>query len=160
MRNLLIAVCMAPLLALGDDREQRAMLESLDQFFAAITAKDHVRMRELMTPDGVIHGYRDGSEGVQVTARTHGQFIAGVRDGEAIMVERYWDPRFTIEDRMATVITPYDVYIDGRFSHCGTNSFSMLRTDEGWVIAGVVYSIRVADCEQSPLGPFDGEGQQ
>jgi hypothetical protein len=55
---------------------------------------------------------------------------------------------------------PYDVYIDGRFSHCGVNNFSMLRSDDGWIIAGVVYSILVEDCGESPLGPYRGDGQQ
>lgn len=158
---LLLAACLISAESLADDaEEQSGIIASLDGFFAAITAKDIPRMRELMTPDGIIHGYRDGPEGVQVTARTHEQFITGVRDNESILVERFWDPAVTIHDRMATALTPYDVYIDGRFSHCGVNNFSMLKSDAGWIIAGVVYSIFVEECEESPLGPFGGEEKQ
>jgi hypothetical protein len=157
---LLLTTCLIVTEALADDaEEQNGITASLDGFFTAITAKDIPRMRELMTSEGIIHGYRDGPEGVQITARTHEQFIAGVRDNESILVERYWDPVFTIHDRMATALTPYDVYIDGRFSHCGVNHFSMLNSDAGWIVAGVVYSIFVEECEESPLGPFEGEGQ-
>jgi hypothetical protein len=30
-----------------------------------------------------------------------------------------------------------------------------LKTDDGWVITGVVFSIKTDDCAESPLGPFD-----
>ena len=56
-------------------------------------------------------------------------------------------------DRMATVWTPYDFYLNGEFHHCGTNSFSLIRDESGWRIAGVVYSIETETCEPSPLGP-------
>ena len=160
MNRLVLLVFLIPSLAAGDDSQRGGVIGSLDDFFEAITTKDIGRMRELMTPDGIIHGYRDGPAGVQVTARTHEQFIDGVQNSESTLVERYWDPRITINDRMATVFTPYDVYIDGIFSHCGVNNFSMLQSDEGWIIAGVVYSIRVEDCEESPLGPYREEGQR
>ena len=157
MNKLTALLVLLPLVASGDDTDREAVIGTLDEFFDAITAKNIERMRDLMTDEGIIHGYRDGPEGVQVNARTHEQFIEGVRSSESVLVERYWDPQFTFNDRMATVITPYDVYIDSQFSHCGTNSFSMLKTDDGWIIAGVVYSILVEECEESPLGPFSSD---
>lgn len=159
-QKLATVLLLLPMLALSDDRDHEAVIKSLDDFFTAITASDIGRMRELMTPEGIIHGYRDGPDGVQVTARTHEQFVEGVRSSESTLVERYWDPRITVNDRMATVFAPYDVYIDGQFSHCGVNHFSMLKADTGWIIAGVVYSILVQDCEESPLGPFVGALRQ
>lgn len=160
MKKLVAIALLLPLLVFSDDREHRALIASLDDFFAAIAARDFVRMRELMTADGVIHGYRNGPAGVQVTARSHGQFIDGIQNSESILVERYWDPQIAITDRMATVFAPYDVFIDGRFSHCGVNHISMLKVDEGWIIAGVVYSIMVEECEVSPLGPPDMADKQ
>ena len=74
------------------------------------------------------------------------------------LVERFWEPRVMVYGRLATVWTPYDFHVDGAFSHCGINNFSMLQTDDGWKITGVVFSIEVENCEESPLGPFGGQG--
>ena len=65
---------------------------------------------------------------------------------------RFWS---TID--LATVWTPYDFYLNGEFSHCGRNSFSLIRDDDGWRIASVTYSMLRESCESSPLGPPPGD---
>ena len=141
-------------LVADEAKDREAVVELLDDFFEAIAAGEFERMRTMMTPDGILYGYREAEDGPQIIRRTHAEFIDSLASAEARMVERIWDPEVMVEDRLATVWTPYDVYRDGVFSHCGTNNFSMLKTGDGWVIAGVVYSMRVDDCEESPLGPF------
>ena len=42
---------------------------------------------------------------------------------------------------IATVWTPYDFWIDGKFSHCGIDAFDLVKTDEGWKIAGGSYTL-------------------
>jgi hypothetical protein len=54
------------------------------------------------------------------------------------------------------VWTPYDFHIDGEFSHCGIDAFNMVRTDEGWKIASIVWTVERTGCENSPLGPPGG----
>jgi hypothetical protein len=55
---------------------------------------------------------------------------------------------------MAAVWTPYDLYVDGEFSHCGIDNFNLLKTDEGWKITGIVFSMEPENCSESPLGPL------
>ena len=50
------------------------------------------------------------------------------------------------------VWTRYDFYIDSEFSHCGTDAWIMLRTDQGWRIASLAWTSE-QDCEPGPLGP-------
>ena len=67
------------------------------------------------------------------------------------------DPRVNPEVRLhgtvATVWTPYDFWIDGKFSHCGIDAFDLVKTASGWKIAGVVFTVE-PKCEPSPLGPL------
>lgn len=48
-----------------------------------------------------------------------------------------------------------DLYIDGEFSHCGMDSFSLLETEERWKITGIVSSMEAENCAPSPLGPLE-----
>jgi uncharacterized protein (TIGR02246 family) len=130
------------------------VLAVIDEFFTAMTARDVERLASIMTEDGIIYGYSETPEGVRIVRPTHAAYLEGLANREAVPVERYWDPTVLVEERLATVWTPYDFYSDGVFSHCGTNNFSLLKTDDGWVITGVVFSIKTADCPESPLGPF------
>ena len=145
-------------LAIADEAANKtAVIQTIDKFFAAMTARDVGEMRTLMTPDGVLYGYRETTDGVQVIRPTHAAYLENLAAGESTLVERYWNPEVMVYGRLATAWTPYDLHVDGNFSHCGVNNFSLLRTDEGWVITGVVFSIEDETCEESPLGPFTSE---
>lgn len=157
---LILTALLSPCLTNADEADERAaVIAVIDAFFAAMTARDVEGMRALLTPDGILYGYRETADGLQVINPTHGDYLDNLANGESTLVERYWDPQIMVQDRLATIWTPYDLYVDGEFSHCGTNNFSMLKQTSGWVITGVVFSMQSDDCPTSPLGPFDGRSQ-
>lgn len=139
----------------ADDR--KAVIAVVDAFFAGMTAKDIDAMRKIMTDDGILYGYRESPEGLSVFNPTHADYLDGLAARESVPIERYWDPTVMLHDRLAVVWTPYDFYSDGVFSHCGINNFSMMKTDDGWRITGVVFSMETEGCEPSPLGPLQTE---
>ena len=143
---------------LADDEED--VIAVIDRFFAAMKTRDAATMRTLMTEDGILYGYRETADGLRISRPTHQAYLENLASGTGVPVERYWDPTVMIHDRLATVWTLYDFHNDGVFSHCGLNNFSLLKSDDGWVITGVVFSIRTEDCDESPLGPLDSrEGE-
>ena len=151
---ILIAIAALPAAASGDEAADReAVIQVVVDFFESMTARDAERMSSLMTDDGMIYGYRENEEGTAVITRSHREYLDNLATGEGEIVERFWDPEVMVYGRLATVWTPYDFYANDVFSHCGVNNFSMLRTDDGWVITGVVFSIE-PECEPSPLGPY------
>lgn len=151
---LLLAPHSAALSATDNDDPSAAILQVVESFFSAMTARDVDTMRTLMTRDGIISGHRvDSGEAVLFT-RSHIEYLTGLGAGEALLVERIWDPEITVRGPVAGAWTPYDFYIDGEFSHCGFNNFSFLKTADGWKIAGVAYSMKLTDCPESPLGPY------
>jgi hypothetical protein len=58
-----------------------------------------------------------------------------------------------VHESIATVWAPYDLWIDGKFGHCGVDTFDLIKTVEGWKIAGGAFTMEVK-CEPSPLGPL------
>jgi hypothetical protein len=69
------------------------------------------------------------------------------------LLERMWEPVVQVHDRVAMVWTPYDFYLNGAFSHCGTDVFTLLKESEGWKIASITYNVVREGCPTSPLGP-------
>ena len=69
------------------------------------------------------------------------------------MRERIWNAEVRVNGLIATVTAPYDFWIDGKFSHCGVDSFDFIKTGDGWKIAGGVYTVE-QKCAPSPLGPL------
>ena len=64
-----------------------------------------------------------------------------------------WNPEVRVHGLIATVWTPYNFWIDGKFSHCGIDAFESDQ-DRGRLEArGGTYTIE-SKCEPSPLGPL------
>ena len=137
----------------ADDRDELVALTQA--FFDAMQARDVERSAELMMPDGQFYAYRETAEGVTYVRRSHQEHLDGLAAGENVLVERFWDPTVLLHGRMAVVWAPYDLYSDGAFVHCGVDSFSFLKSDDGWKIAGIVFSMEPEGCPPSPLGPLD-----
>jgi hypothetical protein len=51
-----------------------------------------------------------------------------------------------IDDNMAIAWTPYEFYITDKFSHCGVNVFTLIKTEQGWKIAGIIDTRRKEKC--------------
>ncbi len=51
-----------------------------------------------------------------------------------------------IDGPLASVWTPYQFFLNGQFSHCGANSFQLLRTKTGWKIQYLIDTRRKEGC--------------
>ncbi len=60
--------------------------------------------------------------------------------------ERILDYQVKIDGAMASVWTPYEFYAGERFSHCGVNSFQLMKTAAGWKIIYLVDTRRSDNC--------------
>ena len=60
--------------------------------------------------------------------------------------ERITFDMIKIDGPLASVWTPYSFYYNGQFSHCGVNSFQLLRTVNGWKIQYIIDTRRKSGC--------------
>ena len=52
-----------------------------------------------------------------------------------------------VDGPLATVWTPYKFYFNGQFSHCGVNSFQLVRLNGQWKIQFLIDTRRKQPCE-------------
>ena len=52
-----------------------------------------------------------------------------------------------VDDGLAIAWTPYQFYFDGKFSHCGVNSFQLVRFNGVWKIQYLIDTRRRAGCQ-------------
>ena len=132
--------------------ERAAIMKTMQAFFDTMTAHDIEGARQVLQPQGRFHAMsmKDGKPDVH--AFSNEEYFATLQErSKDRMQERIWDAEVRINGLTANVIAPYDFWINGKFSHCGVDTFDLIKTEDGWKIAGGVYTVE-SKCAPSPLG--------
>jgi hypothetical protein len=130
--------------------EQQGVLAVVQRLFDAMSAHDSAAAAAVLIPDGRVMSIR--AQG-QVADSAQSEFAANLGTAKQKYLERIWNPKILIRGGIAHVWAEYDFHLDGKFHHCGVDSFSLVKTPEGWKIAGIIYTAETTGCTASPLGP-------
>jgi len=133
--------------------DRDAILKTVQAFFDTMTARDVEGARKILMPQGRFHAMRMRDGKPDPRAFSNEEYLADLQSSKQTMRERMWNPEVRVHGLIATVWTPYDFWIDGKFSHCGIDAFDLIKTEEGWKLAGGTYTVE-SKCEPSPLGPL------
>ena len=106
-------------------------------FFNAFHEQDTLALRELVHERikmQSISSQKDAT--VKLSTTGFESFLSAIASipPTTIFEERILDYKTHQDGLMANVWTPYEFYINGELSHCGTNSFQMLFEDDQWRI--------------------------
>ena len=139
----------APVQAAGKPAaERKAVLGVVDRTFAALAQHDAAAMRALLVP-GTTFAVR-GPDG-RIKMERDEDFLQALATGKGAWRERIWSPKVIVADGLAQVWAPYDFHLDGKFSHCGIDSFALVKDGSGqWRIAGITYSVQIDGCPTDP----------
>ena len=134
-------------------QDSAAVLSAAQTLLRSINTRDTSLARPLLLPGGVFVSIRQGAGGSTPRVQTHAEFLTSLPSGKEQLLERIWSPRVTVEGTLAEVRAPYDFHIDGKFSHCGVDVFTLVKATSGWLISGTSYTVQQTGCTPSPLGP-------
>ena len=138
----------------GAGSERQAVLATVDSLLEVMSRRDVVASRHLLVPGAVFQSIRDAGTPGRPQVQGDSAYLRSLAADTSALRERYWDPTTQIAGPVAQVWAPYDFHVNGVFSHCGIDIFSLLKTAEGWQIASIAYSVKQQGCAPSPLGPL------
>lgn len=121
--------------------EERAVTATVQRLFDAMEARDPAAASAVLLPKGGYFSVREKGGEVSVGGVTHEEFTARLGKDKEPIREVMRDPKVLLHGRLATLWTPYEFYRSGKRSHCGVDSFHLLKTAEGWKIAGFIYTV-------------------
>lgn len=132
-----------PLFAQG---EQKEVMHVVQQFFQAMEKNDSVAFRNVFLPDAYNYYVRKNQDSVSTGSRPALDFKF---NKDRIIKERFRDKTVEIQVSMniAMVWGTYDLWVNDKFSHCGTDVFTLLKTEDGWKISSLSFSIEKDTCE-------------
>lgn len=126
----------------------------VQEFFGAMEAGDSVRAGRTVHPQGTVFAVQVRGDSARMNVSAISGFPASVATSKTRLLERMWDPTVLLRGPVAVLWAAYDFHIDGKFSHCGVDSFTLTRTALGWRIVSIAYTVERTGCAPSPLGPI------
>lgn len=129
------------------ETEKQAVIRAVERTFEAMAARDAAALEALLLPQAqLIAVLADGA------MRTAGrdEFIARIAALDEAPLERMWNPVVMVRGRLAALWAEYDFHRGSRFSHCGVDSVQLVKTADGWKIAGISYTVEKEGCRPPP----------
>lgn len=122
---------------------------TVNLFFKGMKTGDTALIRSTLTEGVIFQSVAHSKEGV-ITVKTENVddfigFIAKEEKGNAD--ERIEFKTIEIDGALASVWTPYSFYYKGQFSHCGANSFQLVKINGDWKIQYIIDTRRRQGCE-------------
>jgi hypothetical protein len=136
------------------DDEKAAVLAALQKFFDTMATRDVEGARAVLMPEGRLFSVRDQSGQSITRSQSIQEYLDALGKRTQAYRERFWSPEVRVHGPVGAVWTPYDFWVEGKFSHCGIDVFDFVKTAEGWKISGGVYTVERTGCAPSPLGPL------
>jgi hypothetical protein len=131
------------LIAQASDEED--VIATMQKTFNGMAAHDGAIIAATMLADARLYSVREGGSATGTTAE---EFIGRIASTKGALLERFTGPpRVLLRGRMAQVWGEYEFLRDGKFSHCGVDSASLIKTADGWKIATLAYTVETHGCK-------------
>ncbi|MBR9988998.1 MAG: nuclear transport factor 2 family protein [Gemmatimonadetes bacterium] len=127
--------------------EEVAVRAVIDQLFDGMRQRDTTMIRSAFAPEAQFFGMGPGGT---VLVNATSDFITSISQAPADMVldEVLHEVEIRVDGPLAIAWTEYDFFAGEDFSHCGYNSFQLLKLRDEWKIVSVADSRRREGCRQ------------
>ena len=130
---------------LNAQSEEEMVIQTIQKFFDAMETKDTTSAKKILLPEGQIFSIRGDSSDLYIRLTSNKEYTKNLGQTKDDYLEKMRAPIIHIHGRIAVVWTTYDFFRNGEFSHTGIDAFSLIKTEEGWKIAGTVYTVEPKD---------------
>ena len=147
MKWLVLILTFASLKAFSQTAEE-AVKKPIKLLFDGMRNSDSNMLKAAFTTGAILQTVvkdKDGATKVQTESAV--DFIAALSKPHAsICDERIRFDVIRVDSDMAIVWTPYKFYLGDQFSHCGVNSFQLVKLNNEWKIQYLIDTRRKDNC--------------
>ncbi|WP_452224583.1 nuclear transport factor 2 family protein [Lacinutrix chionoecetis] len=130
--------------------EEAEVKQTIERFFSGFHKQDSTIMKPLMHKDLILQSIGKNREGVVTLTTTEASaFINSIIaiSKTQTFEEKILNYHIKIDGNMANAWTDYEFWFNGKFSHCGVNSFQLIKENDSWKIFYLVDTRRREGCK-------------
>jgi len=150
MSKLIFFICLYIITAMNCKAQatEDSVKNVINQMFTAMKNADAVTLRTLFADSAILQSIATPDGKVIVRNESIIDFIELVgKQPAGAADERIQFETIKVAGALAAVWTPYSFYFNGQFSHCGVNSFQLVRINNAWKIQYIIDTRRKEGCE-------------
>jgi len=130
--------------------EESLVQSKIIKFFDAFHKQDTIALKTMVNGDITMQSIGTNPEGkTMLQDDSFSSFLKRIASipKDKSFEEKILDFNIQTDGAMANAWTPYEFWYDGKFSHCGVNSFQFMKVDEQWKIIYLVDTRRRDGCQ-------------
>lgn len=129
------------------DSEKSKILETVKKFLRVLETGDTALANEILVPEGSNFSVREEGGFYRIKHTNYNKLIASLPEMKEKYKEIISDPEILVHKNISVLWAKYKFFIDGKFSHCGVDSFSLIKIEDKWKIASIIYTIEKKGCK-------------
>jgi hypothetical protein len=128
--------------------DEQAIKKTIETFFEGFHQQDSTLLKGTVSRDIVMQTIAIKEGEPYVRQEEFGNFVASILKipDSVAFEERLLSYHIQIDGAMANAWTPYEFWYQGSFSHCGANSFQLIKAKGQWKIIYIVDTRRKEGC--------------
>lgn len=130
---------------LAQKSEEESIKSTVNQIFTGMKTSDSVLIKKSFHKNAVLQTITRTAEVKNESINDFALSISKAEKGS--MDERIIFSNIHIDGNLASVWTPYEFYYKGQFSHCGVNSFQLVKSNNEWKIQYIIDTRRKDNCK-------------
>ena len=127
--------------------ETQQVMAVLNDFFTAVNTSDSAAFNKVFFKDAHMFISRYVNDSTVYASRPAVKTSISKPGVQYRETMRNKGLKVEVHQHIAMAWVPYDFYTDNTFSHCGIDVFTLMKTDSGWKIALIAYSVEKTGCE-------------
>jgi len=148
MKYFCLLICLVFCNCLKAQPADDSVRSAVNQLFTAMKNADSALLVSSFADSAILQTIVDKNGKVQVKTEAVADFARQLVGMEKnILDERIQFDVIRIDGALAIVWAPYQFYYKGKFSHCGADSFQLVRINGKWKIQYLIDTRRSQGCE-------------
>lgn len=146
---LFVFIISVPLNA-QEKEEQKAVKKVIETFFEGLHTGNSVLMETTLHTNIKIQttgNTKEGATFLKTDSREKLLQSIANKNPAHVYLEKLLSYKIFIDSNIASVWTPYEFYFNGKFSHCGANSFQLYKENNVWKIIYLLDSRKTRNCK-------------
>lgn len=146
MKIGLLLLCILPIFGFSQTSEEDLVKASINGLFDGMKTSDSTKINKAFSKNAVLQTITKNGEVKNENIKDFAISISKAKKGS--LEEKINFSNILIDGNLASVWTPYEFYYQGKFSHCGVNSFQLVKSNNEWKIQYIIDTRRKDNCKK------------